>query len=59
MRGLHAISARGGWNPSCSSRGMAQSLLIDQAAARLGVSRRTVYYWIREGRLRTVSTRTV
>jgi excisionase family DNA binding protein len=38
---------------------MAETLLIDAAAARLGISRRTVYYWIREGRLRTVSTRTV
>ncbi|MCC7415501.1 MAG: helix-turn-helix domain-containing protein [Acidobacteria bacterium] len=33
------------------------SLLIDQAAAILGVSRRTVYYRIREGLLRTVRTR--
>jgi excisionase family DNA binding protein len=29
---------------------------IDQAASLLGVSRRTVYYRIREGRLRTVRT---
>src|SRR5215471_12558042 len=36
---------------------MEQSLLINQAAERLGVSRRTVYYWIRNGRLRTVPTR--
>lgn len=33
------------------------SVLIDDAAQRLGVSRRTVYYRIREGRLRTVRTR--
>jgi len=33
------------------------SLLIDHAATVLGVSRRTVYYRIREGRLRTVRTR--
>ena len=33
------------------------SLLIDQAAALLGVSRRTVYYRIRDGVLRTVRTR--
>jgi excisionase family DNA binding protein len=33
------------------------SLLIDRAAAFLGVSRRTVYYRIREGRLRTIRTR--
>jgi excisionase family DNA binding protein len=37
--------------------GEVTSLLIDQAAALLGMSRRTVYYRIREGRLRTVRTR--
>ena len=36
---------------------MIQSLLLDQAAELLGVSRRTVYYRIREGRLRTIRTR--
>lgn len=36
---------------------MATSVLIDQAADMLGVSRRTVYYRIREGRLQTVRTR--
>jgi excisionase family DNA binding protein len=36
---------------------MLRSLLVDQAAALLGVSRRTVYYRIREGRLRTIRTR--
>jgi excisionase family DNA binding protein len=30
------------------------SLLIDDAARALGVSRRTVYYRIREGRLQTI-----
>jgi excisionase family DNA binding protein len=34
-----------------------KSLLIDDAAVVLGVSRRTVYYRIREGRLETVRTR--
>ncbi len=33
------------------------SVLIEQAMQMLGVSRRTVYYWIRQGRLRTVRTR--
>jgi excisionase family DNA binding protein len=33
------------------------SVLIDHAMQMLGVSRRTVYYWIRQGRLRTVRTR--
>ena len=33
-----------------------RSLLIDDAAVLLGVSRRTVYYRIREGRLHTVRT---
>jgi excisionase family DNA binding protein len=36
---------------------MLRSVLVDQAAQMLGVSRRTVYYRIREGRLRTVRTR--
>jgi len=35
---------------------MARSLLIGDAAEILGVCRRTVYYWIRDGRLRTVTT---
>ena len=34
-----------------------RSVLLDQAAALLGVSRRTVYYRIRQGRLRTIRTR--
>ena len=34
-----------------------RSVLLEQAAALLGVSRRTVYYRIREGRLRTIRTR--
>jgi excisionase family DNA binding protein len=34
-----------------------RSLLIDDAAHLLGVSRRTVYYRIREGRLRTIRAR--
>ena len=37
--------------------GQPRSLLIDQAAELLGVSRRTVYYRIHEGRLRTIRTR--
>jgi len=35
---------------------MPQSFLVEHAAALLGVSRRTVYYRIREGKLRTVRT---
>jgi excisionase family DNA binding protein len=34
-----------------------RSFLIDDAARVLGVSRRTVYYRIREGRPRTIRTR--
>ncbi|MGH7487356.1 MAG: excisionase family DNA-binding protein [bacterium] len=37
--------------------GAPTSLLIEQAAQRLGVSRRTIYYRIREGRLQTIRTR--
>jgi excisionase family DNA binding protein len=35
---------------------MLTSVMIDQAAQILGVSRRTVYYRIREGRLLTIRT---
>ena len=35
----------------------ARSVLIPEAADVLGVSRRTVYYRIREGRLQTIRTR--
>ena len=31
-----------------------QTVFVDHAAEILGVSRRTVYYWIRDGKLRTV-----
>jgi excisionase family DNA binding protein len=34
-----------------------RTLLINDAAALLGVSRRTVYYRIREGKLDTIKTR--
>ena len=40
-----------------STRQSPKSLLVDQAAELLGVSRRTVYNRIREGRLRTIRTR--
>jgi excisionase family DNA binding protein len=33
-----------------------RTVLIDQACETLGVSRRTVYYWISAGRLNTVRT---
>jgi excisionase family DNA binding protein len=36
---------------------MERSVLVERAAELLGVSRRTVYYRIREGRLRTIRTR--
>jgi excisionase family DNA binding protein len=35
----------------------ARTLLIEQAARVMGVSRRTVYYRIRDGRLMTIKTR--
>jgi excisionase family DNA binding protein len=35
---------------------LGRSVTIDQAAQLLGLSRRTVYYRIREGRLRTIRT---
>jgi excisionase family DNA binding protein len=36
---------------------MMRSVLLDRAAEILGVSRRTVYYRIRAGRLQTIRTR--
>ena len=33
-----------------------RSLSLAQASEALGVSRRTLYYWIKDGRLRTVRT---
>jgi excisionase family DNA binding protein len=36
---------------------MRRSVFVEEAAALLGVSRRTVYYRIRDGRLQTVRTR--
>jgi excisionase family DNA binding protein len=47
---------RGNGHRSCAATGMLRSLMIDQAAGFLGVSRRTVYYRIREGKLRTIRT---
>ena len=40
-----------------SLRESPRSVLVNQAAELLGVSRRTVYNRIREGRLRTIRTR--
>ena len=42
---------------STLGRAGGRSLLIEDAAIVLGVSRRTVYYRIREGRLETLRTR--
>ena len=36
--------------------GERRSVFVEEAAVRLGVSRRTVYYRIREGKLRTIRT---
>lgn len=33
-----------------------KSVFVEEAAVRLGVSRRTVYYRIREGKLQTIRT---
>ena len=40
-----------------SSSPPARSFFVEEAAILLGVSRRTVYYRIRQGRLRTIHTR--
>lgn len=47
---LH-LSERASFTPQ-----LGRSVTIDQAAQLIGVSRRTIYYRIREGRLRTVRT---
>ncbi|MDP1569240.1 MAG: helix-turn-helix domain-containing protein [Vicinamibacterales bacterium] len=47
---LH-VSESATFNPQ-----LGRSVTIDQAAQLIGVSRRTIYYRIREGRLRTVRT---
>ena len=43
-------------NSSVFQPRLGRSVTIDQAAHLLGVSRRTIYYRIGEGRLRTVRT---
>jgi excisionase family DNA binding protein len=40
-----------------SAPGAARSVFVEEAARLLGVSRRTVYYRIRESRLHTIRTR--
>jgi len=42
---------------TCLTPTPGRSVFVEGAAALLGVSRRTVYYRIREGRLRTFRTR--
>jgi excisionase family DNA binding protein len=54
--GTHrALPARMQHDEARNARG--RSLLIPDAAAALGVSRRTIYYRIQEGRLQTIRTR--
>ena len=36
--------------------GLARSVSLVRAGEILGISRRTLYYWIRDGRLRTTRT---
>jgi excisionase family DNA binding protein len=40
-----------------SAAAPARSVFVEEAATLLGVSRRTIYYRIREGKLRTIHTR--
>ncbi len=46
-----ALSPGGTFQPQ-----LGRSVSIEQAAQLLGVSRRTIYYRIRDGRLRTIRT---
>jgi excisionase family DNA binding protein len=55
---IPSVCAQTVWHHSCDSfRTVPQTLLIDDAAQLLKVSRRTVYYRIREGRLVTIRTK--
>lgn len=56
-RGIRFAGWRGMAEMSSVSGASARSVLLEAAALLLGVSRRTVYYRIREGRLRTFRTR--
>jgi len=40
----------------CDLRATVRTVFVDHAAALLNVSRRTVYYWIRDGKLKTMRT---
>jgi len=44
------------YSPQMFQPQVGRSVSIEQAAQLLGVSRRTVYYRIRDGRLRTIRT---
>lgn len=44
------------YSPAELNPRVGRSVSIEQAAQLLGVSRRTVYYRIRDGRLRTIRT---
>ena len=46
-----------GMADDCSDVPREKTFLIDEAAQLLGVSRRTIYYRIGEGRLQTIRTR--
>jgi len=41
---------------ACDPQCAMHTVFVDHAAELLGVSRRTVYYWIRDGKLSTVRT---
>ena len=56
-RAVRAVFRELDWHSSCGNRFIVRSVLVDRAAELLGVSRRTVYYRIREGELQTFRTR--
>ena len=57
MPGNQALFSDELWHQSCEALRMPHSVLVDQAAALLGLSRRTIYYRIRQGKLVTLRTR--
>ena len=53
---MSAAASNGTAQAPISGQFAARTLSLAQAREALGVSRRTLYYWIKQGRLQTVRT---
>jgi excisionase family DNA binding protein len=53
---MPSFNSEGGANAAGTAPRIGRSVSLDHAAALLGVSRRTIYNRIREGRLQTIRT---